>query len=351
MPKPDIIRVAVAGTSFAGGVQIPVFQSHERTTVVALSSGRAERAKLVAGEHGIPAAYTDFEEMLDQEKPDLVSIATPTSFHCQMALQAIERGIHVLCEKPFAMNTDEARRMVAAAAKAGVVAMVDFEFRYLPARTYLADLLHQNYVGKIRMVEFTRHFGWRSKSEDVGWDWWSDQERGGGLLGALGSHATDSLGLWIGQPQRIFCDLTTFVKEREGKAVTSDDAFVMIAEFESDARAIIHMSAVAGVEESQIGIYGSDGQLVLPGYRCDEISGGKRSDRKVRSLEVPARYQLPREPGHFLRSPFRVLTNSLVNAIDRNLTSPSPNFEDGLASQLVLDAARLSSDEKRWVEL
>jgi len=114
------------------------------------------------------------------------------------------------------------------------------------------------------------------------------------------------------------------VKEREGKAVTSDDAFVMIAEFESDARAIIHMSAVAGVEESQIGIYGSDGQLVLPGYRCDEISGGKRSDRKVRSLEIPARYRLPRERGHFLRSPFRVLTNSLVNAIDRNLPSPSP---------------------------
>ena len=351
MSQSDIIRVAVAGTSFAGGVQIPVFQSHKRTTVVAVSSGRAERAKLVAAEHGIPAAYTDFEEMLDQEKPDLVSIATPTSLHCSMALAAIERGIHVLCEKPFAMNTAEARLMVEAATRARVVAMVDFEFRYLSARTYLADLLHQNYVGRIRMVEFTRHFGWRSKPDDVGWDWWSDREAGGGLLGALGSHATDSLGMWMGQPRRIFCDLTTFVKEREGKPVTSDDAYVMIAEFESEARAIVHMSAVAGVEESQIGIYGSDGQLVLPGYRCDQISGGKRSYRKVRDLEIPARYQLPKEPGHFLRSPFRILTNSLVNAIDRNLPSPSPNFEDGLASQLVLDAARLSSDEKRWVEL
>ena len=129
MTQPDRIRVAIAGTSFAGTVQIPVFQSHERTTVVALSSGRAERAEAVAAEHGVPAAYTDFEEMLDREKPDLVSIATPPKFHCRYALSAIERGIHVLCEKPFAMNLDEARQMQVEATRAGVVAMVDFEFR------------------------------------------------------------------------------------------------------------------------------------------------------------------------------------------------------------------------------
>ena len=351
MPEPDVLRVAVAGTSFAGGVQIPVFQSHDRTRVVAVSSGRAERARSVAQEHHVPGAYTDFEQMLDEEKPDLVSISTPTELHCSMALAAIERGIHVLCEKPFAMNAEEARRMEAAATKAGVVAMVDFEFRYLPARTYLADLLHQNYVGTIRMVEFTRHFAWRSKPEDVGWDWWSDRDRGGGLLGALGSHAVDSLRLWVGGPRRVFCDLVTFVKEREGQAVTSDDAYAMMVEFDSEAQAIVHMSAVAGVEESQIGIYGSEGQLVLPGFKCVDISGGKRSERRVHTLNIPARYQLPKEPGPFLRAPFRVLTNSLVNAIDRILPSPSPNFSDGVASQLILDAARRSSEEGRWIDL
>jgi len=351
MTTPNVLRVAVAGTSFAGAVQIPVFQSHNRMRVVAVSSGRAEHARSVAQQHQVPGAYTNFEEMLDEEKPDLVSIATPTELHCSMALAATERGIHVLCEKPFAMNAEEARRMEASAMKAGVVAMVDFEFRYLPARTYLADLLHQNYVGKIRMIEFTRHFGWRSKSEDVGWDWWSDRDRGGGLLGALGSHAIDSLRLWVGEPRRVFCDLETFVEEREGQSVTSDDAFVMIVEFDCKARAIVHMSAVAGVEESQIGIYGSEGQLVLSGYKCMDISGGKRSGRKVQTLNIPPRYALSKQPGPSLRAPFRVLTNSLVNAIDRNLPSPSPNFKDGLACQLILDAARRSSEEGRWINL
>lgn len=351
MTEGDTLRVAVAGTSFAGSVQVPVFQSSKRTKVVAVSSGSLDRAELVANEHDIPAAYTDFEEMLDNEKLDLVSIATPTDLHRPMVLAAVHRGIHVLCEKPFAMNTEEAREMLTEAEKAGVIAMIDFEFRYLPARTYLAHLLRQKYVGEIRMIEFTRHFGWRSKPEDVAWDWWSDQNRGGGLLGALGSHAVDSLRLWVGEPRRVFCDLSTFVQQREGLNVTSDDSYVMILEFDSDIRAVVQMSAVSGVENSQIGIYGSEGQVNIPGYRCEKLLGGKRRGRAIKELTIPKRHSLSKEPGHFLRAPFRILTNSLINAIDRKSSSPSPNFADGLASQLILDGARRSSSEGRWIDL
>ena len=345
------LRVAVAGTSFAGAVQIPVFQSHARTQVVALSSGRAERAAAVAAEHGVGAAYTDFEEMLDSERPDLVSITTPPHLHHPMVLSAARRGIHILCEKPFALNSTEAEAMLKAADEAGVIAMVDFEFRYLPARTFLMDLLRQNYVGKIRMVEFSAHFGWRSDAQDVEWNWWSDERRGGGLLGAVGSHAVDSLQVWMGKPRRVMCDLSTFVKEREGQAVTSDDAAALIIEFSSGAQAVLHMSAVAGVEMSQVGIYGSKGQLVIPDYRGHSILGGKRSARAVQALEVPSRYQLPKEAGHFLRPPFRALVDSLVDAIAGGRPSPNPNFKDGLISQQVLDAARASSKKGCWVEL
>ena len=345
------LRVAVAGTAFASAVQIPVFQSHPRTRVVAVASGRKERAAAAAKEYDIPSAYTDFELMLDESKPDVVSIAAPPDLHCPMALAAIKRGIHVLCEKPFAMNVEEAQTMHDAAIKAGIVAMVDFEFRYLSARTFLRRLLRQKYVGKIRMVDFMIHFGWRSRPDDVEWNWWSDRSRGGGVLGALGSHAIDSMRLWMGQPKRVMCELATFVDERQGKAVTADDAYIMMLEFDSGARAVVQMSAVAGVETAHIGIFGSEGQLVIPDYRGASIIGGKRSTREVRPLEIPERYQLPKESGHFLRAPFRFLLNTMVTAIERDLPSPSPNFADGLAGQIVLDAARLSSDEGRWVEL
>src|SRR5690348_3249650 len=97
------LRVAVAGAAFGAAVQIPVFQTHPRTEGVAVSSGRAERAAQTAQEFSIPAHYTDFDLMLDQQKPDLVSIATPPEFHFPMTMAAVRRGIHVLCEKPFAL--------------------------------------------------------------------------------------------------------------------------------------------------------------------------------------------------------------------------------------------------------
>jgi predicted dehydrogenase len=197
------LRVAVAGTSFGAGVQIPAFQSHPRTEVIAVSSGRAERAEKTAKDLGIPAHYTDFEEMLDKEKPDLVSIATPPDLHCPMTLAALNRGIHVLCEKPFALNLDEARRMKVAADRANVVAMIDYEFRFLPGRAYAAELLQQNYVGEIRMADFVCHVGRRSSAQDVEWNWWSDEARGGGVLGALGSHVVDTLWLLMGPPRRV----------------------------------------------------------------------------------------------------------------------------------------------------
>ena len=91
---------------------------------MALSSGRAERAEKIAKEQGIPAHYTNFEEMLDKEKPDLVSIATPPEHHFPMTMAALSRRIHTLCEKPFALNLDEAKQMKVMADDTPVVAMI-----------------------------------------------------------------------------------------------------------------------------------------------------------------------------------------------------------------------------------
>src|SRR5579884_1842261 len=196
MPSSEKLRVAVAGTSFGGHVQIPVFQSHPRTRVVAVSSGRAERAESSARNYGIPAHYTNFEEMLDKEKPDIVSIVTPPTLHFPMTMAALSRRIHVLCEKPFAMDASEAQQMKAAADHTAVVAMVDFEFRYVPARSYVVDLVREGFVGEIRMAEFVAHLGQRVEPADRAFDWWSEASKGGGLLGAFGSHVMDTL-RWI----------------------------------------------------------------------------------------------------------------------------------------------------------
>lgn len=315
-----------------------------------MSSGRAERAEKIAKERGIPAHFTHFEEMLDKAKPDIVSIATPPDQHFPMTMAALTRGIHVLCEKPFALSLEEAQQMKAAADHTAVVTMIDYEFRFLPARAYATELIQEGYVGDIRMAEFMVHFGLRIRPEDVGWDWWSDASKGGGLLGAYGSHTVDTLRLLMGPARRIMCDLATFVPERSGKKVTSDDGYSLLIEFQSGARAAVQMTVAAGVSDARFAVYGTEGQLIIPNIYGTELTGGKRADKAVGPLEIPARYKAPPED-HPLQPAFRVLLNRMVQAIDERTASPSPNFEDAVASQAMLDAARLSAREKRWVEI
>jgi len=288
--------------------------------------------------------------MLDKEKPDIASIVTPPNFHFPMTLAALSRGIHVICEKPFALNVEEARQMKAAADHTNVVAMIDFEFRFLPARAYATDLIRRGFVGEVRMADFLVHFGIRSKSEDVAWDWWSDDTQGGGILGAYGSHIVDTLRLLMGPPRRLVGDHVTFVKERSGQSVTSDDSYQLLMEFQSGSRAVVQLTQAAGVTDAKFGIYGTGGQLIIPSIYGTELLGGKRGDKSVGLIEIPAEYRLAAEALP-LQPPFRALLSRFIEAIDNNLPSPSPNFEDAVASQVILDAARVSAKKSEWIEL
>ena len=264
---------------------------------------------------------------------------------------AFSRGIHVLCEKPFALNVEEARQMKAAADRTPVVSMIDFEFRFVPARAYGRDLIRDNYLGEIRMADFIVHFGQRSEPADRPFDWWSEESSGGGLLGAFGSHAVDTLRLFlVGEPRRILGDLATFVKERDGRQITSDDGYNLIIEFKSGARAVVQMTLAAGVDDARMGIYGSQGQLLIPNIFGTELRGGKRSDKKSGPIEIPEKYRYP-DDGMPLRGPFRILLGQMTDAIDNHQPSPSPNFQDALDSQILLDAARLSFKQGTWVDL
>jgi predicted dehydrogenase len=154
----------------------------------------------------------------------------------------------------------------------------------------------------------------------------------------------------MGPVQRVLCNLATFVKERSGMPVTSDDSFSMLIEFESGARSALQMSIASGVTDARLALHGSEGQLIIPNLFATELHGGKRSDRKISPMDIPERFRLPREDQQ-LRPPFRALVSRMIQAIDNRLPSPAPNFIDGMNSQAVLDAARLSSKDGRWVEV
>ena len=350
------LRVGVVGTGFGTALQIPGFQAYPRTEVVAVVSAQAERARAAAERFGIAHAYTDYEAFLDQPDLDAVSITSPPHTHHAMTLAALRAGKHVLCEKPFALNQDEAEEMLAEAQRVGVTAMVDHEFRWTPPRAYAQRLLREGYLGDVRTVAITQFSGAAAFRERP-WTWWADREQGGGLLGALGSHVIDAIRVWFGEFAGVFGQLDTWITDRRTTAgsfrpVTADDAYAFIARLQNGALVTVSSSFAAphglGL---QVQAYGTRGALEL---RPDgTLHGGGLNDSAMQPLPIPdefSRRDLLSETHDTRLMPFIALVEQFCGwALDGARAAPS--FEDGVRNQRVADAVMRSHQEGRWVEV
>lgn len=157
-PNPSPLR---GGATLRWGVMAPggIAGAWARTVlgntdqpIAAVGSRSLERARAFADEHGIAAAYGDYEQVAAAVDVDAVYIATPHSEHHRLALAAIAAGKHVLIEKPMAVDGIQAREIAAAARAAGVFAMEAMWSRYLPQTTIVAQLLADGVLGDIRTV-------------------------------------------------------------------------------------------------------------------------------------------------------------------------------------------------------
>jgi predicted dehydrogenase len=149
---------------------------------------------------------------------DLLSIVTPPYLHYEIALAAFEAGIHVLCEKPMALNMQEARKMLGWARKVGLTAMIDHEFRYLRVRKRFGDLVRDGYIGGLRHLGVQFQMDWWANPERQ-WSWWNSEVLGGGSLRAIGSHYFDAIQLWFRRPIRVWGKLSTFIPVKETNLV------------------------------------------------------------------------------------------------------------------------------------
>jgi predicted dehydrogenase len=352
MSTPETLRVGVIGTGFGSLVQIPGFQRSPGVEVVAVASGRPERARRMAEKFGLQAGYGDYRQMLAEQRLDLVSIATPPYLHHEMALAAIERGLPVLCEKPFAMNLAQAREMLAAAERAGVVHAVDHEFRYLPARVRLKELVDQGYLGELYTVRINALSDMLLDAQARPWSWWSDLEKGGGILGALGSHLIDSLSWWFGPIVEVAAQLDTFVKQRplpDGsgwREVTADDQAAALFRLANGAQATFFLSGVTRPGQSRFEAYGSEGTLVIDGAK---LLGG-RGSAALEPLDLPEPPALG--PGDDFRiSPFLSFLERFLPQLRRTSSQEVASFREGVYVQAVMDAMHESSEQHRVVRI
>jgi len=344
------LRVALFGTSFARRIQAPGFQGHPGFELVALAGSDAERTRRIAGELGVKGAYADWRELLEREKPDVVAIATPVHLHHPMMLGALAAGCHVLCEKPTAMNLAQAIEMRDAARRAGRVAGINHEFRFLPARALARRLVGEGAIGRPRRAEILGRYAIWPRPDSRGMTWLSDAARGGGILGALGSHHTDCLRTMFGEPASVLATVRVDQPRRgpvapgEASGVASaDDACTLQYGFEGGVGALVDLSACVPYRWERFEVHGEDASL-----RWDEdgetlwrlVAG-----REPEVLPIPGELQLPRgadEP--MLLAPFRVMVDRLHRAIEHGEPLEPSFAADAVPVQAALDAARASSE-------
>lgn len=356
--RDDPLRVAVIGTGFGARVQLPAFLGLAETSVVALCGAHEQKTKDIAAQYGVKAVYTDYEQMLVDVQPQLVSITVPPKLHNAMTLAALQSGAHVLCEKPMAMNAEEAQEMLDWAKKLDRVHSIDHEFRYLPARYYQRVLVDQGYIGEPVLLDahILTASRWDPKRT---WNWWMDVEQGGGVLGALGSHFIDAFRWLTGREVRAVTaslHTTPAYKQRPlpdgsgDRDVTSDDGASLILELDGGLRGVISLSVVAGGETQRIAIHGTEGALVV---QDDQQLWGRRRGEPLGLITVPPEYEPPLwvPDENLLLGPFAKLAGLMVDRINGRSVVLPPTFEDGLAVQRVLDAAHRSSREGRRVDI
>lgn len=353
------IKIAVIGASFAKAAYLPALATVDDVEVVALASARMESAQSAAEAFGVSGVYDDWREMLDKHSVDLVGIATPTIHHAPMALAALDAGAHVICEKPMAMNSDEAQAMLDKAEALGRVHMIGHELRFNPTRRKIRQLIADGYIGDVRHVNIVNISAtWGDPASRPAGDWWSMADMGGGRLGANGSHQIDLLRFWLGDIGAISGQIATMVPDRVDKhtgnpwTATADDQSSFLAEMSNGALASVFMSGAARHSTgNHTQIFGSEGSIFLS--NSDEKLLVAKAGEEFEDMSVSdPNADLPGVNKGIWNVSFVALIHEVVDAI-REARAPreGATFADGLKCQQAMDAVRRSSAERRWITL
>jgi len=351
----NIIRIGIIGAGFAQSTQIPGFQNCEGARIVAIASARREHAAAVARQFDIPNVEADWQALVKRDDIDLVSIVTPVVTHCEMTLAALDHGKSVLCEKPMAMNADEARRMTERALALGSFAHIDHELRFLAGRIRMRELIRDGAIGKVRHAALTFRSDSRADPNRP-WNWWSDEKQGGGALGAIGSHVVDGFRWLLGaEVSAVTANLSTHIRARKDadgrmREATTDDETNMLLRFADSeitecATGIAAMSLVeAGPAEHRLEVFGSTGALMIE--ERGELWQTQVGEGRWRRREIAESEPAPGMHDSGWARGFTIFSKQIVESLraGRRSVEGAATFADGYQTQLVLDAARKSHE-------
>lgn len=336
------IRIAVLGGGYGAKVPLPVLSELDEFECVAVWSRTPERAKELATAHGLQLGTSDVGELLAHPGLEAVHVATPVATHAEIAIAAARRGLHVLVDKPVAMDLAEGRAVRDAIAQAGVVGAVNYGRRYQATRERLLQRVAE-VAGAPRLASISLVFDDHALPGSRPFTWVQDARLGGGRLQGYGVHDLDLLLEAFGEVESVAAATEVGVGERadgDGRphAVTAEDAYVIVLRFRGGGLAHVSLTATARHKRSDvIEIHGSEGTVRLDADK--RLHWGRAGEELA--VEGPLKADSKQAYAQVARN---------FHAAVRDGAAPDPGLEEGLRVQALLDAVRRADAERRWVE-
>jgi len=342
------VRVGIIGTGI-GAEHIRALQHAPGAVIAAVCSAQRERAEAIARQFDVPHATTDYRDLLGPDV-DAVVITTPPALHWQMALDAIAAGKHVFCEKPLAATLAEAVEMRDAAEAAGVVHMINHQTRFGATYAEMQRRIAAGYLGaptfadariNLNPADYLRGSLWSTSKAG----WFTDAAQGGGVIaGSAGPHLFDLLRWVWGEVDAVTCTASvtvptiTLADGREVSGITAPDGFVALLRFVNGATATVRGMPVAYHRGGfSFEFNGTAGALLAT---HTDLRGATADDPAPQEIPVP---DAPQD---------RVgIATRFIRAIQDGETDAAPNFNDGVAVQVILDALDAAMATQSWVAL
>ncbi|HKV88107.1 MAG TPA: Gfo/Idh/MocA family oxidoreductase [Candidatus Dormibacteraeota bacterium] len=308
----------------------PAVNAAADSHVVAVFSREQDKGEAYAAKHG-GKAYTSYSDMLEDKSVDVVYIASPNALHAEQAIEAAKAGKHIFCEKPLAMNSNDARRVVKAAKDAGVKLGTDFQTRHYAANEEAVKLIRDGAIGKVMVMQIESCAGANPLK-----GWRTDPALAGmGSVNNIAVHPLDLARYFAGSEATEVVALTDV-----GRSDTLETISLLLVRFENGALAYINGSQATPNPRADMEIYGSSGRITGRNTTRPFLEGEllvlSGSDEKTIPFNTKDGFQ--RAVAAFNRA-----------VIDD--TEPNPSGEDGARSVELVEAITKSARTGQVVKL
>ncbi len=362
------LRVGIISANWGAVAHLPAWRALPDVEVVGICTSRQETAEAAAGKFGIERPFWDAEAMAADPDIDIVDCGTRPNIRHSMVLAALRHGKHVYNGIPFAVDLDSARQLHDAWKASDRVAAVDAFAQWLPAHRLAREMIDDGFLGRPFAGTCIFNLGmFTPPNPQFPYNWFWEGGQGVSALRNLGSHALHTLLYLFGDIEELVAHDGQLLDEwrfPDGGVIhpETNDFANLLLRFSSGMVMQMQVCWSAALTPGwTLEAFGSKGRFVtraptFPTARDTTLEAGSVGDSAMSQVEMPER--LRRTPGIGIDAdvqvqpayPMALSMDAMVKAI-RGEGSAAPDFGQGWDVERVLEAARRSSAEKRWVRL